>query len=58
MLDIYAIEELRNKNVPATDDSSKYKYASGENGSYGQLFGPLDPPGRRACSRADALARL
>uniref|UniRef100_A0AAQ4QLG6 Alanine--tRNA ligase n=1 Tax=Gasterosteus aculeatus aculeatus TaxID=481459 RepID=A0AAQ4QLG6_GASAC len=34
MLDIYAIEELRNKNVPATDDSSKYKYASGENGSY------------------------
>ncbi|XP_055011196.1 alanine--tRNA ligase, cytoplasmic isoform X2 [Boleophthalmus pectinirostris] len=34
MLDIYAIEELRNKNVPATDDSPKYKYSSDEKGSY------------------------
>ncbi|TNN71123.1 Alanine--tRNA ligase, cytoplasmic [Liparis tanakae] len=34
MLDIYAIEELRNKNIPATDDSSKYKYTSEENGNY------------------------
>ncbi|KAF3854459.1 hypothetical protein F7725_022514 [Dissostichus mawsoni] len=34
MLDIYAIEDLRNKNIPATDDSSKYKYTSEENGNY------------------------
>ncbi|XP_072290586.1 alanine--tRNA ligase, cytoplasmic [Eucyclogobius newberryi] len=34
MLDIYAIEELRNKNVPATDDSLKYKYTSDEKGIY------------------------
>ncbi|KAF7660043.1 hypothetical protein LDENG_00289330 [Lucifuga dentata] len=34
MLDIYAIEELRNKNVPATDDSPKYRYTSDENGNY------------------------
>ncbi|TMS05397.1 Alanine--tRNA ligase, cytoplasmic [Larimichthys crocea] len=34
MLDIYAIEELRNKNTPATDDSPKYKYTSDENGKY------------------------
>lgn len=36
MLDIYAIEELRNKNVPATDDSPKYKYNSDEDGKYGE----------------------
>eukprot|EP00064_Thunnus_orientalis_P001797 superscaffoldBa00000123_g1800 len=35
MLDIYAIEELRNKQIPATDDSPKYKYSSDDNGSYG-----------------------
>ncbi|XP_005795856.1 alanine--tRNA ligase, cytoplasmic [Xiphophorus maculatus] len=34
MLDIYAIEELRNQQVPATDDSPKYRYASEENGNY------------------------
>uniref|UniRef100_A0A671SCZ4 Alanine--tRNA ligase n=1 Tax=Sinocyclocheilus anshuiensis TaxID=1608454 RepID=A0A671SCZ4_9TELE len=34
MLDIYAIEELRNKCVTATDDSLKYKYTSNENGNY------------------------
>ncbi|XP_054631472.1 alanine--tRNA ligase, cytoplasmic [Dunckerocampus dactyliophorus] len=34
MLDIYAIEELRNKCVPATDDSPKYKYSSDEKGTY------------------------
>uniref|UniRef100_A0A672NXK5 Alanine--tRNA ligase n=1 Tax=Sinocyclocheilus grahami TaxID=75366 RepID=A0A672NXK5_SINGR len=34
MLDIYAIEELRNKGVTATDDSLKYKYTSNENGNY------------------------
>ncbi|KAM4553479.1 alanine--tRNA ligase, cytoplasmic [Fundulus diaphanus] len=34
MLDIYAIEELRNKQIPATDDSPKYRYTSEENGSY------------------------
>uniref|UniRef100_A0AAX7VRC5 Alanine--tRNA ligase n=1 Tax=Astatotilapia calliptera TaxID=8154 RepID=A0AAX7VRC5_ASTCA len=34
MLDIYAIEELRNKQIPATDDSPKYNYTSDENGNY------------------------
>uniref|UniRef100_A0A1A8E1X0 Alanine--tRNA ligase n=1 Tax=Nothobranchius kadleci TaxID=1051664 RepID=A0A1A8E1X0_NOTKA len=34
MLDIYAIEELRNSQVPATDDSPKYRYTSDQNGSY------------------------
>ncbi|XP_035981774.1 alanine--tRNA ligase, cytoplasmic [Fundulus heteroclitus] len=34
MLDIYAIEELRNKQIPATDDSPKYRYTSEDNGSY------------------------
>ncbi|KAM8861122.1 alanine--tRNA ligase, cytoplasmic [Synchiropus picturatus] len=34
MLDIYAIEELRNKNVPPTDDSPKYKYTSDDSGNY------------------------
>lgn len=38
MLDIYAIEELRNKNIPATDDSPKYKYTSDEDGKYGEWF--------------------
>lgn len=34
MLDIYAIEELRSKNVPTTDDSPKYKYSADETGKY------------------------
>uniref|UniRef100_A0A667XY47 Alanine--tRNA ligase n=1 Tax=Myripristis murdjan TaxID=586833 RepID=A0A667XY47_9TELE len=34
MLDIYAIEELRNKNIPATDDSLKYSYKSDDKGDY------------------------
>ncbi|XP_069037452.1 alanine--tRNA ligase, cytoplasmic [Lepisosteus oculatus] len=34
MLDIYAIEELRNKGVPTTDDSLKYCYTSDSSGSY------------------------
>ncbi|XP_013876050.1 alanine--tRNA ligase, cytoplasmic [Austrofundulus limnaeus] len=34
MLDIYAIEELRNKQVPTTDDSPKYRYSSDQNGNY------------------------
>lgn len=34
MLDIYAIEELRNKQVPATDDAPKYRYTSDESGNY------------------------
>ncbi|XP_030280564.1 alanine--tRNA ligase, cytoplasmic [Sparus aurata] len=34
MLDIYAIEELRNINIPATDDSPKYKYTADEDGKY------------------------
>ncbi|XP_061578327.1 alanine--tRNA ligase, cytoplasmic [Cololabis saira] len=34
MLDIYAIEELRNKDTPPTDDSPKYRYTSDDTGSY------------------------
>lgn len=34
MLDIYSIEELRNKGVPATDDLPKYRYAAENNGAY------------------------
>ncbi|AWP08892.1 putative alanine--tRNA ligase cytoplasmic [Scophthalmus maximus] len=34
MLDIYAIDELRNKKTPATDDAPKYKYTSNESGKY------------------------
>ncbi|XP_034032845.1 alanine--tRNA ligase, cytoplasmic-like isoform X2 [Thalassophryne amazonica] len=34
MLDIYAIDELRNKNILITDDSPKYNYTSNENGNY------------------------
>ncbi|KAM6937336.1 alanine--tRNA ligase, cytoplasmic [Xenentodon cancila] len=34
MLDIYAIEELRNKETPPTDDSPKYHYTSDDNGNY------------------------
>lgn len=36
MLDIYAIEELRNKNIAATDDSPKYGYVSDQDGKYGE----------------------
>lgn len=36
MLDIYAIEELRNKQIPTTDDFPKYSYSSDENGNYGK----------------------
>ncbi|KAK2498483.1 hypothetical protein MC885_002150 [Smutsia gigantea] len=34
MLDIYAIEELREKGLEATDDSPKYNYHSDASGSY------------------------
>ncbi|XP_036130427.1 alanine--tRNA ligase, cytoplasmic isoform X2 [Molossus molossus] len=34
MLDIYAIEELREKSLEATDDSPKYNYLSDSSGSY------------------------
>lgn len=34
MLDIYAIEELRDKGLEATDDSPKYNYRSDASGSY------------------------
>ncbi|KAK3548442.1 hypothetical protein QTP70_013131 [Hemibagrus guttatus] len=34
MLDIYAIEELRNKGIPATNDTPKYRYTSDDNGNY------------------------
>uniref|UniRef100_W5MLK9 Alanyl-transfer RNA synthetases family profile domain-containing protein n=1 Tax=Lepisosteus oculatus TaxID=7918 RepID=W5MLK9_LEPOC len=40
MLDIYAIEELRNKGVPTTDDSLKYCYTSDSSGSYGTCPAP------------------
>lgn len=36
MLDIYAIEDLRNKGVPVTDDGPKYRYTSDDNGNYGK----------------------
>uniref|UniRef100_A0AAY4DGK9 Alanine--tRNA ligase n=1 Tax=Denticeps clupeoides TaxID=299321 RepID=A0AAY4DGK9_9TELE len=36
MLDIYAIEELRNKGTPPTDDSPKYCYTSNDGGNYGR----------------------
>lgn len=38
MLDIYAIEELREKGLEATDDSPKYNYYSDSSGSYGTLL--------------------
>ncbi|KAJ8281193.1 hypothetical protein GJAV_G00064570 [Gymnothorax javanicus] len=34
MLDIYSIEELRNKGVPATNDLPKYRYTAENNGNY------------------------
>ncbi|CAF91677.1 unnamed protein product, partial [Tetraodon nigroviridis] len=34
MLDIYAIEDLRNRKLAVTDDSPKYRYASDEGGKY------------------------
>ncbi|XP_018606970.1 alanine--tRNA ligase, cytoplasmic-like [Scleropages formosus] len=34
MLDIYSIEELRNKGLPATDDAPKYGYYVSDDGSY------------------------
>ncbi|CAG5958455.1 unnamed protein product [Menidia menidia] len=34
MLDIYAIEELRNRQIAATDDSPKYQYSSDAAGRY------------------------
>lgn len=45
MLDIYAIEELRNKGVAATDDSPKYKYTSDDNGNYGTNYTLAIPVG-------------
>lgn len=38
MLDIYAIEELREKGLEATDDSPKYNYHSDSSGSYGAFL--------------------
>ncbi|XP_068595271.1 alanine--tRNA ligase, cytoplasmic [Brachionichthys hirsutus] len=34
MLDIYSIDELRKSNVPATEDSPKYRYSAGPDGQY------------------------
>ncbi|KAL0968180.1 hypothetical protein UPYG_G00263420 [Umbra pygmaea] len=34
MLDIYAIDDLRNKGIAATDDSPKYKYNADDTGKY------------------------
>ncbi|KAJ8271919.1 hypothetical protein COCON_G00107780 [Conger conger] len=34
MLDIYSIEELRNKGVSTTDDQPKYRYTAENNGGY------------------------
>lgn len=38
MLDIYAIEELREKGLEATDDSPKYSYYSDSSGTYGMFI--------------------
>lgn len=38
MLDIYAIEELREKGLEATDDSPKYSYHSDSSGTYGMFI--------------------
>lgn len=38
MLDIYAIEELRERGLEATDDSPKYNYHSDSSGSYGMML--------------------
>uniref|UniRef100_A0AAY5K193 Alanine--tRNA ligase n=1 Tax=Esox lucius TaxID=8010 RepID=A0AAY5K193_ESOLU len=34
MLDIYAIEDLRNKDIAATDDTPKYNYKTDDGGKY------------------------
>lgn len=64
MLDIYAIEELRNKQVPPTDDSPKYMYTSDENGNYGlwpltltQLLSGFIICADRLCSRVQSFSR-
>lgn len=44
MLDIYAIEELREKGLEATDDSPKYNYHLDSSGSYGMLLCLLCSP--------------
>lgn len=36
MLDIYVIEDLRNKGIAATDDSPKYSYSADNSGKYGK----------------------
>lgn len=36
MLDIYAIEDLRNKGIAATDDTLKYSYSADDSGKYGE----------------------
>uniref|UniRef100_A0AAY5L089 Alanine--tRNA ligase n=1 Tax=Esox lucius TaxID=8010 RepID=A0AAY5L089_ESOLU len=36
MLDIYAIEDLRNKDIAATDDTPKYNYKTDDGGKYGE----------------------
>ena len=38
MLDIYAIEELREKGLEATDDSPKYSYHSDSSGTYSMFI--------------------
>lgn len=63
MLDIYAIEELRNKNVVVTDDSPKYRYASDESGKYGECLpsrpglGFLEQHSHHTCMCVQCLSR-
>jgi len=39
-LDVHALDELKSKHFPQTDDSAKYKYSIGENGQY-EFTSPL-----------------
>ena len=35
MLDVHSIADLKDRSVPTTDDSPKYKYTSDVSGNYG-----------------------
>lgn len=40
-LDVHSLAQLRNDNVPATDDSPKYSYKLGQHGQYGKWLCPV-----------------
>ena len=37
-LDVHAINELKDKGFPATDDSAKYCYTADSSGNYSEIF--------------------